>query len=495
MSRESNSDVIVVGAGNAALVAAISAYNAGARVTVLESAPHAERGGNSRFSGAGFRFVHSGLESLVPLLTPEGRGMAKYSAVDGYSAAEYTADIKDTSGGRADPLLADVLVNNSYETVRWMAEQGVRWELTTKKFVRPEQMSVDHPCVLPPGLPIRGLDAGEGLIADLFRIVESKNIDVRYENHAFGLVMDGRTVVGVKVRSPEGTHELRGRVILACGGFEASPEMRVRYLGPGWDVVKVRGTRFNTGVMLDEALRSGAVSYGQWSGCHATPVSTLSPEFGELELGDDSARHCYTYGLLVNMDGHRFVDEGEAVYVNTYAKIGPMIRSQPRARAVEIFDQQTVFALQPRYDTEEPIVADTIEELAVKVGIPSDPLVETVAAYNASVQNVAGFDPHVEDKVSTVGIKPPKTSWAIRLDDPPFVAYPVTCGITFTYGGLRIDNDARVLDGSGAPIEGLYATGEITGGFFYDNYPGGAGLMRGAVFGRRAGENAARAQR
>ena len=177
--------------------------------------------------------------------------------------------------------------------------------------------------------------------------------------------------------------------------------------------------------------------------------------------------------------------------MKTYAKTGAAIRAQPGAQAVQVFDQRTLAYLQPRYSTQEPVVADTIRELAEKLGIPASPLEATIDGYNAGAPtDNSAFDPNIEDGVGTTGVEPPKSNWALPLDAPPFVAYPVTAGITFTYGGLRIDLDARVLDNEGRPMPGLFATGEITGGFFYDNYPGGAGLMRGAVFGRRAAASA-----
>ncbi|MDR7468748.1 MAG: FAD-dependent tricarballylate dehydrogenase TcuA, partial [Armatimonadota bacterium] len=297
---------------------------------------------------------------------------------------------------------------------------------------------------------------------------------------------------GVSVRGPAGPADLEApAVILACGGFEANPEMRARYLGPGWDTVIVRGTASSTGEMLDAVLRIGGQPHGHWSGCHATPVDAAAPRVGDLRLTDRTNRLSYPYGIMVNTEGRRFVDEGEDFSPYTYARIGRAILAQPQNRAWQIFDQQTVDLLEERYATGRPVRAETLAELAEAMGVPRAALEETVATFNAAAR-AGRFDPTARDGRSTTGLRPPKSNWALPLESPPFVAYPVTCGITFTYGGLRVDEQARVLDTENKLILGLYATGEITGGFFYFNYPAGAGLMRGAVFGRMAGEESAR---
>ena len=189
----------------------------------------------------------------------------------------------------------------------------------------------------------------------------------------------------------------------------------------------------------------------------------------------------------------RFVDEGEAEASHTYAKMGRRILAQPKQLAFQLFDAKTVGMLEARYTTGHPLVAESIEELAAKAGLPVDPLLRTVADFNRSIRELP-FNPAALDGKGTQGIRPPKSNWAQPIDRPPFVAYPVTCGITFTYGGVKIDTDARVLDQNEEPVAGLFATGELTGGFFFGNYPGGAGLMRGAVFGRIGGRGAAGSQ-
>jgi len=250
--------------------------------------------------------------------------------------------------------------------------------------------------------------------------------------------------------------------------------------------------------MIRAALAAGAQSYGEWSGCHATPIDADAPTYGELRLTDKTNRLSYPFSVMVNLDGDRFVDEGEDFNLYTYAKMGAEILHQRSATALQVFDRKTIPLLETRYNTGTPVGADTLPELAERIearyrslGFRKANFLKTLEAYNAAVQG-GTFNPDILDGKRTVGLRPEKTNWATRLDEPPFHAYAATVGITFTFGGIRINTEAAVLDYLERPIPGLFATGEITGGFFYLNYPGGTGLMRGAVFGRLAGTHAAR---
>jgi tricarballylate dehydrogenase len=296
----------------------------------------------------------------------------------------------------------------------------------------------------------------------------------------------------VRAQTPEGITDIHaGAVILACGGFEASAAQRIRYLGPEWEDVHVRGTRHNTGELLERVAALGAQMGGHLDGAHAVPVDAGSPTVGDLYLGDLTARLSYPLGIMVNRDAQRFIDEGMDFKSYSYTVMGPAILRQPGGMAYQIFDQQTVERLETRYGSgSRPVIAETIAELASKLGLPPEALGRTVTAYNAAVQD-RPFNPAIKDGKCTQGIAPAKTNWALRLDTPPFVAYSVRCGITFTYGGVLTTPTAEVLHGDGTPIPGLYAAGEVTGGIFYHNYPSGAGLMLGAVFGRIAGTRAA----
>jgi len=290
------------------------------------------------------------------------------------------------------------------------------------------------------------------------------------------------------VQTREGTADFYGRAaVLAAGGFEANPEMRARYLGPGWDLVKVRGSRYNTGEVLNFALAFGAQPVGHWSGCHAVLVDAEAPA---VECAYEH-RYSYPYGIMVDINGKRFVDEGEDFFSYTYAKYGREVLRLPWRTAYQIFDSKTRPLLRSEYNRGFHVSADSIEALAKKLpGLDWANVVKTVNEFNAAV-NDAPFDPSKHDGKCTRGISPAKSNWAQRLDTPPFYAFPVTCGITFTFGGVGITEKCEVKDTSGNVIRGLFAAGEITGGSFFNNYPGGSGLMKGAVFGRLAGTHAA----
>ena len=293
------------------------------------------------------------------------------------------------------------------------------------------------------------------------------------------------------------TREVRARaVVLACGGFEANPEWRARYLGPGWDLAKVRGTRFNTGDGIRMALDIGAAAAGNWSGCHAVGWERNAPEFGDLAIGDLFQKHSYPLGIMVNALGQRFLDEGADLRNYTYAKYGRIILEQPGQFAWQVFDAKTIPLLRDEYRIKQvtKVAADTLEDLVARLdGVDGAAALETIRAYNAAVRGEVAFDPSVKDGRRTEGLAVPKSNWANAVDEAPFEAYAVTCGITFTFGGLRIDPQARVMDSDLDPIPGLYAAGELVGGLFYSNYPGGTGLMAGAVFGRIAGASAGHA--
>ena len=285
-------------------------------------------------------------------------------------------------------------------------------------------------------------------------------------------------------------------VVLACGGFEANPEMRARYLGPGWELAKVRGTRFNTGDGIRMALEAGAVPWGHWSGSHAVGWDRNAPDFGDLAVGDGFQKHSYPFGIMINADGLRFVDEGADFRNYTYAKYGRVILAQPHQFAWQIFDQKVVHLLRDEYRIRQvtKVTADTLEELLPKLeGVNAERGLATIQAFNAAVQTDVPFNPNVKDGRRTEGLEIPKSNWATTIDAPPYEAYQVTCGVTFTFGGLRITTDGQVIDSDGARMPGLFAAGELVGGLFYFNYPGGTGLMSGSVFGRIAGIVASRA--
>ena len=481
MGEEAYYEVVVVGAGNAALSAAVSAAESGARVAVLEKAPKDLRGGNTYFTGD-FRFAYQTVEDLVPLVPDlsEGEVGRMREVVTPYRQEDFYDDVMRVTDGRCDPELLQLLVTESYPTVRWMASKGHTWV-----------PSYANPIA---SMPVALNGGGARLSDHWFQVAERMGVDVKYAHQAVELVRNDRgRVIGVRVQTPEGFATVYGKaVVLACGGFEANAAMRASYLGRNWDTVKVRGVPFNTGDGLRMALDIGAWPYGHWSGCHATPQDLNRPAYS-LRVGASSgeySRYSYPYSIMVNIHGQRFVDEGSDLRTYTYAKIGQAILEQPQGVAFQIFDRKCEHLLRG-YERATGGQARTLPELAAMLGVDPEGLVRTVEEYNAAVQP-GNFDPKRRDGKRTQGLAIPKSNWAQTIDEPPFHGYAVVCGITFTFGGLRINTRTQVISTSDRPIPGLYACGEIVGGLFFTNYAGGSGMMQGATFGRIAGREAAR---
>ena len=490
MSEEST-DVVVVGAGNAALCAALAARESGLRVLVLERAPEEERGGNSRFTAGAIRFAHDGLEDLVrvmPDLSDEERANSDFGT---YTREQYFDDMARVTQYRANPDLVEVLVDHSLDTLVWMREKGVRFQPSYGR----QAFKVDGRFRFWGGLCVEAWGGGPGLVDSLAQAAAREDIEIRYRTRAMSLLMEDGFVKGVRARQDSRTYDIHARsVVLASGGFEANAEWRTRYLGPGWDLAKVRGSRFNMGDGIRMALEAGAMPYGNWSGAHAVGWDRNSPEFGDLSVGDGFQKHSYPFGIMVNARGERFVDEGADFRNYTYAKYGRVVLEQPGQFAWQVFDAKVTHLLRDEYRIRQVTKAraGSLEELAGKLeDVDPAGFLRTVADYNAAVRTDIPFNPSVKDGRCTQGLAGPKSNWATTLDEPPFEAYAVTCGITFSFGGLRVDTKARVLDTDGEPIPGLYGAGELVGGLFYFNYPGGTGLMSGAVFGRIAGRSAA----
>jgi tricarballylate dehydrogenase len=485
-------DVIVIGAGNAALSAAVSAkQNGAAKVLVLEKAPRAMRGGNTHWSGGVLRFAFDDPHDIAPLLPGVENDYEDFFAgVAPYPKDRYLADLQRVTSGRTDAELSNILVSNSQDTVFWMNRNGVKMEPA----LGVAGVRRGNVVVWPPGLIVRAAHEGVGLSSSWFATAERIGVEIRYASAAIELIVDARgRIVGVKLRDDDGIHEVTGRaVVLGCGGFEANVQMRTQHIGPLVGAAKVRGTPHNQGDGLRMALAIGALPWGQWSGCHATPISADWGEFAPRALTDRSNRLSYLYGVMLNRQGVRFVDEGEDTNFYTYAKFGRAILAQPGAKAWQIFDQKVIHLLEPRYATSRPLAADTLEELVEQLDIDDKAqAVKTLHGYNAAARAVEGFDPSQKDGLSTRGLSPEKTNWGIRLDTPPFHAYSATGGITFTFGGVKVNENTQVIGTDWRPLKGLYACGEMIGGLFYDNYPAGAGLVSGATFGRIAGRSAA----
>jgi len=484
-------DIIVVGGGNAALCAALSARENGAGVLVLERAPLAESGGNSRFTAGAFRCVYNGVDDLkylMPDLTPDEIARTDFGT---YSEEQFFDDMGTITEYRCNPDLVELLVKRSRETLRWMQSKNVRFQPIWGR----QAFLVDGRFKFWGGLTIEAWGGGPGLVDTLSLTASKAGVEILYGARAISLIGDEFGVKAIKVKYEGAIHIIRAKaVILASGGFEANHEWRARYLGPGWDLAKVRGSRFNTGDGIAMALDIGAAPYGHWSGCHAVGWDRNAPEFGDLNVGDGFQKHSYPFAIMLNADGERFVDEGADFRNYTYAKYGGVILSQPGQFAWQIFDAKTTHLQRDEYRIRQitKVGADTLDQLVEKLdGVNAACALETIRTFNNAVQKHVPFNPNIKDGRGTEGLAIPKSNWANTIDEGPFEAFAVTCGITFTFGGLRIDTSGKVLSTDLEPIPGLYAAGELVGGLFYSNYPGGTGLMSGSVFGKLSGASAA----
>ena len=484
-------DVLVVGAGNAALCAAISAHENGARVLMLEAAPFEERGGNSHFTGGAFRFAFRGIDDLIAVLPSLAGENLENVDFGTYTEEQFFDDLFALTQYRTDPELAEILVRGSLDTAKWVARQGVRLQPGLGR----QAYEVDGKFKFWGGLALHIWGGGPEMLKVLYSNVERRGIPIIYATPAVGLIRENGQLSGVIAEYHGAPVEIRaGAVVLACGSFESNPEMRTRYLGPGWELAKVRGTRFNMGAGLNMALAIGAQPYGNWSGCHSVAWDVNAPPYGDLTVGDQFQKHNYPFGILINAKGERYVDEGANFHSHTYAKYGAEIVKLPGMCAWQVFDAKVSHLLRSEYRIRRvtKAQADTLEALAMKLeGVDTQGFLRTVRDFNAACRSDVQFNPNVLDGRKTQGLAINKTNWANPLDTPPFHAYHVTTGVTFTFGGVKISPQAQVEDLYGRVIPGLYAAGEMVGGLFYHNYASGTGLMSGATFGRLAGRSAA----
>lgn len=481
-------DVIVVGGGNAGFCAGQSAAEHGARVLILEKAPREWAGGNTFFTAGAMRTTHGGLDDLATLVEPVDPTRSGRIDLDPYTAQDFRGDLERVTRNRCDPMLADLLVADSRPTLTWLAGLGLRFELMFHR----QAYEVGGRFRFWGGLAVGAVGGGKGMIAGHLAAAEHRGITVRFGAPVTGLRTDERGEVhGVTL---SGGERLEAKsVVLTSGGFEANPAMRSAYLGPGWDLALVRGTPYNTGDGIRLAWDCGAQPYGHFSGCHSVAWDAGASPTGDRGLTNQLTRGGYPFGIVVNAEGDRFVDEGADFRNYTYARYGAEILRQPGGRAFQVFDAKVLDLLRPEEYAAPGVTrveSGTLEGLAKELGVDAARFAATVEAFNRGV-SAERFNPTVQDGKHTEGVRPPKSNWAQRLDTPPYVAFPVTCGITFTFGGLRVDSGGAVLDTAGQPVPGLFAGGELVGGLFYFNYPGGSGLTSGSVFGRRAGRGAA----
>ena len=459
-------------------------------VLVLERAPEEEAGGNSRFTAGAMRCVYDGVEdlkALMPDLTAQEIAQTDFGT---YTEDQFFDDMYRVTEYRTDPELTEVLVRKSRETLRWMRAKGVRFAPIWGR----QAFKVDGKFKFWGGLTIESHGGGPGLVSALTTAAQKNGITLCYDARAIALITDDDGVEGIRVRHGGRTGSVMTRnVVLAAGGFQANAEWRTRYMGPGWELAKVRGTRFNTGDGIRMALEANAMATGNWSGGHAVAWDRNAPEFGDLSVGDNFQKHNYPFSIMINANGERFVDEGADFRNYTYAKYGRVILMQPGQFCWQIFDKRVLHLLRDEYRIKRitKASANTLEELVEKLeGVNAAKALQTIKKFNAAVKREVPFNPNIKDGRCTQGLAIEKSNWAVTIEEPPFEAYAVTCGLTFTFGGVKIDTDARVIDTDGHPIPGLYAAGEMVGGIFYFNYPGGTGLTNGAVFGRIAGSTA-----
>lgn len=484
--------VIIVGSGNAALCAGIAALEVGAEVLMLEKADQALAGGNTKYTAGAMRFCYQDADDLWPLLKDPGDPRLAQTDFGGYSTEKFASDLLMFNGGR--PLSAEQsrLINGSLSVMHWLAGHGVKFEPIYSR----QSFEKDGRHVFWGGLTLAAENEGVGLFEMELAAFERLGGTIRYQAEVTALHLRDGAVAGVKLGDEVISADA---VVLACGGFEASTELRRDWMGGNWDKAKVRGTPMNTGDGHRMAAALGAPFHGVISGCHATPMDLHMADFGGLHLPAGQRKNyrkiCYFLGVMLNADGARFVDEGQNFRNYTYAQFGRAVLDQPDHFAWQVFDAKVADLLYEEYRFAEAhfVEADTLPALCAKMeGVDPQAALATLDAYNAAVDETVPFDPTALDGKGTPGLALPKSNWAQRLDQPPFRAYPVTGGITFTYGGVQVAESCAVLGADGSPINGLYAAGEMVGGVFYEGYPGGSGLTSGAVFGRDAGRHAAK---
>ena len=483
--------IIVVGSGNAAMSAGIAALEAGANVLMLEKASEQLAGGNTKYTAGAMRFPYENSEELLPLLSNPNDERISRTDFGTYTKENFSNDLLDFNEGR--PLSSEqaYLVSESYDAVKWLAGHGVTYEPIYSR----QSFEKDNKIIFWGGLALSARDEGVGLYNMEAKTFKNLGGSIQFNAGVTELLTSDQNVSGVIVG---GEKYKADAVILACGGFEANNKLREEEFGLDWNKAKVRGTPHNTGDGLTMAFALGAQRYGKFDGCHATPMDLHMKDFGNLGIPPNQRKNyrkiCYFLGVMLNAYGSRFVDEGKNFRNYTYAQFGRAVLEQPEHFAWQIFDSKVFDLLYEEYRTEDAsfVEAGSLEELVAKLsGVDRSQALKTLNDYNAAVDNNVEFDPTKLDGKATKGLSLNKTNWAQKLDTPPYRAFPVTGGITFTYGGVKVDTQGCVISENNTAIEGLYACGEMVGGVFFGGYPGGSGLTSGTVFGRKAGLGAA----
>ena len=455
-----DADVVIAGGGNAALCAAIEAVSHGARVLLLERAPEHMRGGNSRHT-RNIRYLHDDRTAYV---------------TGPYRREEFLDDLLRVGGGNANTPLAERTIDESRRVPEWMARQGVRWQQPLRGTLHLSRTNLFF------------LGGGKALVNTYYDRALRLGVRVCYDAAVTGFEDRGAAGCAVQARIAGAARAIPCRaLVVAAGGFEANIDWLARYWGDAARRFLVRGTPYNDGTMLAAMLERGARPVGDPKGFHALAIDARSPRFdGGIVTRVDSL----PFGIVVNTDGRRFYDEGEEIWPKRYAIWGGLVAAQPGQTAYSVFDAKSWGRfIPPAYP---PYRAETIAALASRLELNRKQFVATVEAFNRAAPAVRRIDMSTLDGSATSGVTPPKTNWACRLDTPPFYAFPVRPGITFTYLGVAVDAQTRVLAASGAPMPHVYAAGEcMSGNILLRGYLGGFGLTSGTVSGRIAGREAA----
>ncbi|MEP4030930.1 FAD-dependent tricarballylate dehydrogenase TcuA [Roseibium polysiphoniae] len=452
-------DVVVIGGGNAALCAAMTAAEAGASVLILETAPKAYRGGNSRHT-RNFRCMHKG--PLGPL-------------VDDYSEDEYLADLMKVTAGKTDRGLARLAIRSSEECLPWMQDHGVHFQPSLSGTLSLARTNAFF------------MGGGKSLVNAYYRTAAKLGIDVLYEAEVTHLELASDQIAWIDYSHGGESHRITPKaVVVASGGFQADTEWLTRAWGPAAKNFLIRGTPYNRGVVLADLLDQGVQSVGDADQCHAVAIDGRAPKF---DGGIVTRLDCVPFSIVVNKNAERFYDEGEDVWPKRYAIWGRLVAAQPDQVGYVIIDAKSLNLFMP--SVFPPLKADTIEDLATQMGLPADRLRSTVDDFNAACGDQTGFHPTELDGVATCGLTPAKTNWARPITEPPFYGYSLRTGVTFTYLGLKVDENAQCSTQDG-PIRNLWAAGEtMAGSILGQGYLAGFGMTIGTVFGRIAGREAA----
>ncbi|WP_375175112.1 FAD-dependent tricarballylate dehydrogenase TcuA [Pseudooceanicola sp.] len=452
-------DVVIAGGGNAALCAAIEAAESGARVLILEGAPKPYRGGNSRHT-RNFRCMHHG--ALGPL-------------VDTYDEEEFYDDLLRVTKGETDEALARMTIRYSEQCLPWMQDHGVRFQKSLSGTLSLDRTNAFF------------LGGGKALVNAYYATAEDLGVTVLYDAQVRHIGLEGTRATHLEVEfGPKRLSFSAKAVILASGGFQSDIDWLAQAWGESARNFLIRGTPYNRGVVLKDMIVQGAESVGDPTQCHAVAIDGRAPKF---DGGIVTRLDCVPFSVVVNKAGERFYDEGEDVWPKRYAIWGRLVAAQPDQVAYSIIDSRSIDLFMP--SVYPPVTANTVEELAAKLELPQDRVAQTIAEFNAACQP-GEFHPQRLDGLATAGLEPAKTNWARPISDPPFYAYSLRPGVTFTYLGLKVDARARAT-GTAGPYDNLWSAGEMmAGSILGQGYLAGFGMTIGTVFGRIAGQEAAK---